>query len=240
MKHDIKIRKMPAVFLDLILPQECLGCGLSKTWLCDDCYKQIPFNQSFPCLVCHRPTLQGSTHKECTKETSLDGILIASWRTDLLKDLVHSFKYENLKILAPQLAEIISRKIDSSPLVANLFLSQKTLLIPVPLFKSREWDRGYNQAELLARELIENSPVQLAGDLIRRTRNTTTQTDLPRHKRLKNIQHAFEVIASEKIKNKSIILVDDVTTTGATISEIARVLKQAKAKEVWGLVLARG
>jgi len=219
---------------------ECLGCGVSGVWLCENCFKQIPFNQSFPCLVCHRPTLQGATHKECRSETSLDGILIASWQTELLKDLVHSFKYENLKILAPQLAEIISRKVDNSPLLANLFLSEQTLLIPVPLFKARKWDRGYNQAELLAYELARFSPVQLASQAVKRIRNTTTQTDLPRLKRLKNIQNAFEVVVLEEIKNRSIILVDDVTTTGATISELARVLKTAGAKEVWGLVLTRG
>lgn len=99
--------------------------------------------------------------------------------------------------------------------------------------------RGYNQAELLAEKLSEKIFTPLRSDILAKIRNTTSQTELAGRERLFNMKNSFGVLKPDAIKNKKIILVDDITTTGATLSEAARVLKETGAREVIGLVVAR-
>lgn len=234
------IKRTTNLMIDLVLPQECLGCGLSTTWLCPTCYQSLSVNDFFPCLVCRRPTWQGQTHQECRRQTAVAGLWLASFRSQLLMDLVHSFKYENLKQLAKPLAELLQAKIQHSPLGCSLMLNSKTIIMPVPLHPVKEWWRGYNQAELLARELAQTWPCQLNTEAVHRVKETISQTDLPRKKRFKNVAGAFAVSDPRVLKKKTVILVDDVITTSATISELARVIKAAGSREVYALVLARG
>jgi len=226
--------------VDLILPQECLGCGRSGTWLCRGCLGSIRLRHDFACAACHRPSWQGETHEACGKTTALDGQIIAAWRGPLLKDLIHSLKYENLTEAAGPLAGLLRRKTDGTPLFNALLLGESTALVPVPLHQRKEWDRGYNQSRLLAKELAQDMGIEILDQAIKRTRNTKTQTELPRHKRLTNLKNAFEATEPEIIKGRNLVIVDDVLTTGATAGELAKVLKQAGAKEVWALALMRG
>ena len=112
-------------------------------------------------------------------------------------------------------------------------------LIPVPLAKRREKERGFNQAELLATSLSEITSLPILKALIR-TRNTKAQSTLVHEVRAQNMAKAFALAPEVDVKGLGIILVDDVYTTGATLEECARTLIQAGATEVWGLVVARG
>lgn len=236
---NTKLRAVAAGFLDLFLPQECLGCGVSQTWLCSECQRQLVVDNGHSCYICRRPSLQGETHKQCSTEHSLDGLVVACRQTSLLKDLIHTFKYEHVVDLVPQLAGLLSSKIEQSPVISSLLLNPQTVLVPVPLHRSKEWTRGYNQAQLLAQELAKNYPAQLLDKVVVRQKNTKTQTELPRDKRLDNVKDVFKVTDPELLSGKSIVIIDDVCTTGATLTELARVCRQAGAKEVWALVITR-
>jgi ComF family protein len=115
----------------------------------------------------------------------------------------------------------------------------KLIISFVPLHFRRKAMRGYNQSEILARLIGQKTGLKVL-DLLKKAKSTTRQAELSGTKRRKNLENAFRVKKGIDIKNKKIIIVDDVMTTGSTLEECARVLKTAGAKEVWGLVIARG
>jgi ComF family protein len=129
----------------------------------------------------------------------------------------------------------------------HLFLSgknkeeiwQNSILIPIPLDKKKLKSRGYNQAEELAKELSKILKVPVISNNLIKTRVTLPQVELSAEKRGQNLKNAFLVKSPEQIKGKKIFLVDDVYTTGSTMEECSRVLRDAAAKQVWGIVIAR-
>lgn len=118
----------------------------------------------------------------------------------------------------------------------DFFLKQVDIIVPIPLFWWKQLWRGYNQALLLAREISEICNIRTA-DVLTRTKNTKTQTRLDEQERRENVRNAFTLKSSD-VKHKKILLVDDVLTTGATMDECARVLKDAGAEKVYSLVAA--
>lgn len=147
-----------------------------------------------------------------------------------VRQLIHELKYGGLTELARFLGEMLVSSAQYNELSGSV-------VIPVPLHLNRLASRGFNQAELLAREVAErlNLSCQL---LLARSKDTTSQVYLTREQRLGNVRGAF--VAKGDVENKRILLIDDVITTGATLEECARALKQARARQVWALVVARG
>ena len=140
-------------------------------------------------------------------------------------------KYQGVKHLAKPLAEIVKERIWKK------LETENWLVIPVPLSKNKLRHRGYNQAEMIAGELSGN----VRADILFKKFHTKSQVEVKdKEERLANIIGSFEARNPEKIKGKKIILIDDVLTTGATMSEAKKVLKQAGAKKVVGVVVARG
>jgi ComF family protein len=227
--------------LDVILPQECVCCGAAQTWLCQLCFTKIQLTSVFPCWVCRRPSLYGEVHGECRKQTELAGTVMAvSERQAEVKEAIHHFKYENLPHLAKTLGQLLSAKVNSSPLLLSFLMSAKTKLLPVPLHAKRAWERGFNQSELLAAELASQLDLPVEVNAVSRSRNTKTQTNLPRKKRLRNVAGSFRIVRPELVKDYSFVIIDDVATTGATVAQLAAALKTAGAHEIWAAVLARG
>ena len=149
---------------------------------------------------------------------------------DSLRELIHLLKYTRVKPLARTLGGYLLRALP----VDTAF----DAVVPVPLHWRRRWERGFNQAKLLAREVSRKRGVPLIEPL-RRVRATTTQTGLTNAKRRDNVAGAFRVRRGSTIRNLRILLVDDVMTTGATASACASVLKRAGARSVTLLTLAR-
>ncbi len=113
----------------------------------------------------------------------------------------------------------------------------QNLITSVPLHTSRQKKRGYNQSELLARSLAGLLRLEYSGKVLNRIRNTAPQFKLPKEQRQENIKNAFTIINSEKIKDKTVFIIDDITTTGSTLVECARVLKRGGVKKVYGIAL---
>jgi len=153
-----------------------------------------------------------------------------------LRELIHLFKYNRVKPAGRLLGSLLEEA------VAGTGLPDSVLLIPVPLWRNKRHTRGFNQAEAIARAFASLKPsgsIQLDTSSLARTRETASQTGLTRHQRRANVRGAFAVIKPEKIRGRSILLVDDVMTTGTTVNECSRVLLRAGAKEVFVATVAR-
>jgi ComF family protein len=154
-----------------------------------------------------------------------------------LRDLLHVFKYQHVKSAAPLLARYIEHS------VGGLSLADSLLVIPVPLWKGKRRTRGFNQAEEIARNFVRSrraaTSIQLDATSLVRRRETMSQTGLTRHQRRANLRGAFAVVQPERIRERTILLIDDVMTTGATGGECARVLRRSGAKEVYVATVAR-
>ena len=155
-----------------------------------------------------------------------------------LRDLIHLLKYESVTpvasvlggMLAHAIEELLPGSRDSVPLI-----------VPVPLHKSKRGARGFNQAELIARAAVKRLPkqVELADEVLVRQRATISQVGLTREQRIENMRDAFRVRDRKQVRGRFVILVDDVMTTGTTLSECARVLKKAGAERVLAATVAR-
>jgi len=163
--------------------------------------------------------------------------------TGKLRQAVLLMKYAGGERLGVRLGELLASPWDSLPLVSEL---DSPLIIPVPLYPSRRRERGFNQADLLAAGLVRalgrhnrGKAPRVAKACLRRKRATPPQTGLRVSARRENLRGAFEVLKPQVVRGRAIVLVDDVMTTGATLSACARALKRAGAAQVMGLTLAR-
>ena len=153
-----------------------------------------------------------------------------------LRELIHLFKYNRIKPAGRLLGGFLDHAL------AGTGLPDSLLLIPVPLWRNKRQARGFNQAEVIARAFASMQPsggIQLDTASLARMRETASQTGLTRHQRRANVRGAFAVIRPEKVRGRSILLVDDVMTTGTTVNECSRVLLRAGAKEVLVATVAR-
>jgi ComF family protein len=162
-----------------------------------------------------------------------------------LRDLIHLLKFQQVRpaaaVLGRMLAETIANLEQAMP-VGTLF-SSKIMVIPVPLHTRKQAQRGFNQAEMIARDALKQlsrpGRFDLCSGVLLRRRETGSQIGLTRHQRRENMRGAFAVSDPTRILNRDILLVDDVYTTGTTASECARVLRRAGAARVWVATVAR-
>ncbi|MEN8252481.1 MAG: ComF family protein, partial [Patescibacteria group bacterium] len=235
--HNITfLSKIKKLLLDGLFPIRCLGCGKFDEWICNDCHSSLPILTEQHCPVCKKhETLDGKTCPECISsgKNIIDGVFVASHYNDkLLKKSIHYFKYRFVYHLSEPLSLLLAQSLQNST------LSTPDIIIPVPLHKRRLRWRGFNQAYLLAKNLDLQIP--LNTDILKRIRYTAPQVKKKnRHKRQENLINAFVIEDNSQISGKNILLIDDVITTGTTLTECARVLKNAGAKTVFCLVLAR-
>ena len=226
------VRGLTRTTLDLLFPRWCLGCGREGTYLCPACREQLaPVTAPF-CGVCGRPRHGAGPCDNCAdRELATDGIRAPFLFGGLVRRAVHELKYRNLRGLAPVLAGFLDDYVRANGIEGDV-------LVPVPLHPRRLRQRGYNQSELLARELgkLAGMPV-LSGTLVR-TRHTAplarTATVEERRERVRDVFAA----GGGQAAGKSVILVDDVSTSGATLSAAAAALKAAGAARVTGLAVA--
>jgi ComF family protein len=157
--------------------------------------------------------------------------------------MIHEFKYNGIVELSEMLAELMVERLKSKLPAGGI------VVVPVPLHKKRQGLRGFNQSELLARYVSKRLNLP-GGTALARTRNTDPQVGKSGMYRKTNLKGAFEVLDPELVSNKTVLLIDDVATTGSTLNECAKILKssglpaealaKAGAKAVWGVVVARG
>lgn len=240
MRVTKNIVKIGNFILDILFPKYCLNCGREESYLCQDCFSLVEILDRQYCPFCpSKIVLDCRTCPSCKKSKKLSGLYCAaSYDNFIVKKLVNQFKYEPYtKDLSKELASLI---ITHLKILNKLWDFENFVLIPVPLHKKKARWRGFNQAEELAKKLSEPLGAGLLANALTKTKITLPQVELTKEARRKNLRGAFFCQKPDLIKNKKILLVDDVFTTGATMEECARVLKDAGAKEIWGVVVARG
>jgi ComF family protein len=218
-------------FLDLLYPPRCAGCGRLGALFCETCRARLIPTPSHVCRRCGKPEAAGGLCAACRRTPSpLDGILSSAVFAPPLRTVIHHFKYRNGHALAAPLAALLITTWQQASLSADL-------IVPVPLHASRISERGYNQSTLLARALSSAVGVTVVDDLLERERATLPQTHLNRQERSQNVSGAF--VCRTHLSGTSLVLVDDVCTTGATLEACATALRAAGAVHVQGLTVAR-
>ena len=231
--------------LDLFFPKFCLGCQKEGTYLCDDCRTLLDISEYNYCLCNTKPQRlppdQKSGKCQRCQDKKLSGLFSALPYKEktLTRKLIYQFKYQPyLKDLAKTLASIlIEHFVISGKNTDEIW--ENSVLIPVPLHKKKLKIRGYNQSEELAKELSKILQIPVLSDILVKIKSTKPQMELKKEEREKNLEGVFAVSDTAKFAGKKIFLVDDVYTTGSTMEECAKTLKQAGAKNIWGIVIAR-
>jgi ComF family protein len=242
------IKRVKNFFINIIFPKECISCGNLGRWICLDCFDTIEFKPLNLCNFCEGFSFLGLTCKKCRKDNYLDGVFsFNSYNSIILKKIIHNYKYNNVISFADDLSVIIEivlkniKKAQSINAIPNI-INNDTLFFSVPLHKRRIRYRGFDQIQIIFDRLVLKGlfePDKVGSGLIR-YKYTRPQVKVKRkEERLKNLQGAF-VYNGISIKGRKIILIDDVSTTGATFNECAKVLKLAGAKSVYGVSAARG
>lgn len=236
------MRRMPLAnakewVLDLVFPKYCLSCEKEGNFLCFSCREAYLIFDAPHCPVCAKRNFTGILCAGCQEKIGLRRFFAPfSYRAKLVRDLIHEYKYEGIRSLGAIFAEEIARFLAfyGARIPAN------AVFIPIPLARSRERARGFNQALLLADELGRRLHIPVSSPL-RRTRATAQQIEMESHEaRRTNVAGAFAMKDQNAVSGKTAILVDDVSTSGATLSEAAAVLRAHGAKTVWAIVIAKG
>lgn len=236
------IRGFVRTLLDFFYPCVCVSCGKSlfaygMSGLCPACEKKVEYIDNRCCGYCGTSAGDfASLGRGCTRcrpheqhFTRATGVVRY---TDPVRMLVHDYKFKGNRGLGGMFARQMVERLEDSGFPANF-----DLVLAVPLHKKRYQKRGYNQSEVLARHIARSIGVKYDNRVIYRTRNTVAQSLVAVSERSENIAGAFSVDAD--LWGKTVLLVDDVLTTGTTASECARVLREAGARCVYVCVWAR-
>jgi ComF family protein len=230
--------KLKTVALDLLFPPHCAVCQRFGAWLCTGCLNEIETIEPPLCQVCGLPLAADRHIAICDRCQSsplqIDGLRAYAIHGGPLRKAIHQFKYEDLRGLAALLGRLMA---DGWNRLAPPGL-ELDVVVPVPLHRSRQQQRGYNQAALLARELGACLRLPVIEDVVVRSRATTPQVDLNVQARRANVHGAFECLG-QSLSGKRVLLVDDVCTSGATLEAASMALRGAGAFSVWACTLTR-
>jgi len=226
--------------LDFLFPRRCLGCGKVGGYFCSQCLNLLSLEPRRICPVCEHPSIGGITHPRCVRPWELDGLTSIFAYRGVIEKAIKKLKYKFVSDLASDLVELFLSFCGEDKAFSNFCQEKDVFLVPIPLHPRRLRWRGFNQSELLGKMIAENLDIGFVPDLLKRIKNTKPQIKLSKKERRKNIHNAFRISPNILISQyPNILLFDDVWTTGSTLKECAKVLKQVGAKIVWGLTVAR-
>lgn len=237
-------KRLGSSLLDLVYPRVCAGCGAAVTdrpgHVCWDCLAALEWVRAPVCRMCGDPVQGRVEHAyacaACTRHPPAFALARSAVRyRGPLKPMLQAFKYARQTCLARDFAEMMH--VCAQVQFAGERFDAVTC---VPLHSRKQRERTYNQSRLLARRLARSLRVPWLGGLLVRVKPTATQTGLGAARRRSNVSRAFCGRQREWIEGRSLLLVDDVMTTGATLHECARTLRQCGARSVCALTLARG
>ncbi len=230
------IRRLASGALDLLFPPSCAGCGRPGERICATCAQAVMPVPDSICSRCGR--VQAARTERCSQcLASPSPVLLtraAGLHVSPMRDFIHLLKYEQRADLSDPLARYLVAALGHQDWTD--LRKQIDAVVPVPLHSERLAERGYNQAELLARGLCRRTGLQLGPELLHRGKLTRSQVGLTAQERQRNVEHAF--LASPACSGQRLLLIDDVYTTGATMNACAHAALAANAVWVCGLALA--
>ncbi|MBP8591050.1 ComF family protein [Candidatus Shapirobacteria bacterium] len=232
---------MPFSLLDFLYPRHCLFCGREGSFFCPACFSKKPLISFQICPICQHPSFSGQTHPSCQTKFNLNG-LISLFSYPDFSLAIKKIKYRPYYFAA--IEELMSKvnpilKSEESFWQWRQFVEgQQPVVIPLPLASGREKERGFNQAELMARFLASFFKLSFDDHLLWRTKETRPQSLLKKEARKANVKDAFAVLPGKRCPQAA-LLVDDVWTSGASLKNAATALKHGGASLVWGFTLCR-
>lgn len=243
--------KLQNWLIELVFPARCVLCGQYEcpNYICRTCLRAIPLSGKFGCIGCERPTPAGLTCPVCQQDYFIDQLIsITQYREPKIQKIIEHYKYKFIDRLHKPLSQLVIRRLKSlakNKKNISIFkywgIGDSLIIMPVPLHQKRKRFRGFNQAELIARSLANHFMFEYQPDLLIRKHTSLPQVKVNDRKiRLKNVHGLFACSYPDNVKDRNILLIDDVCTTGATLNECAKVLKQSGASKVSALVIARG
>lgn len=206
--------------MQIIYPSKCIFCDKDLEFnkqidICSECYKKLTFADNSK-----------------SEKSYVDEVYSAVEYKGEVKKAIKRFKYQNKAYLFRTFARLILNNIEKNNIKADIIVS-------IPLHMDREVERGYNQSELIAKELSKNMKIKYSNKILKREKTTAHLAKCNKKERKHMIEGVFKVIAPDIIKDKVVIVVDDVYTTGATINECGKVLKLGGAKKVIAITVAK-
>lgn len=229
---------------DLLFPRICVSCKEEWDYLCNKCKKEL---RSYPeiCPFCYKFSKNYDVCSNCKYEIRPDiqWILIWFYYTDILKKLILKLKYNHKKDIANFLSDRLALIMQVHQKISHEMEKWNVIICSIPSHRHRKYFvKWYNQSELLSKKLAKNLGISY-HNIFKKLKNTKSQVWLDRENRFSNLDSAFcfkKNFDYNSIKWKTIVLVDDITTTGATINEIAKLLTSAKLEnKIYGLVVAK-
>jgi len=218
--------------VDLLFPSRCVGCGKEGEFICFRCRRSLSLLLAPLCDKCGGPLTWEGHCLNCQRcRLVIDGIRSPFRFEGAVRQAIHQFKYNHLKALARPLAQLLEEYIQRRTLSAEV-------LVPVPLHPHRLRERGYNQGGELAKELGRLTGLPVVEGSLLRLRDTPSQVGATAELRYSNVAGAF-ACRDQRLRQRQVLLVDDVCTTGATLDACAVALKEAGVQVVWGITVAR-
>ena len=224
---------------DVLFPKNCLGCNFLGVYLCPKCREKLIPLAGDRCLYCGKKSAFGLTHPACLRRYGLDGSTSLFYYNNLMKKIIGEIKYR----LAWEVWSDVWRACRPQWFYKMIFFAKivrPDFLEPIPLHITRERERGFNQAQLIGKTF--STFLNLAcSDFLVRQKKTRPQAKIPgKSERISNVKNIFSTNKHDRLINKTILLVDDVLTTGSTLGAAAKALKQNGAAKVYSLTLAKG
>jgi ComF family protein len=237
------LEKLKNLILDILFPPICLNCKADlqesekENKICKKCLDSITINSSFFCAKCGARF--PNDKKTCHKEMKFILASATSYQNNSAKNIIKFLKYAKWKSLVNIIKPIIDEYINNLNYSID-WRSNEFIALPIPLHRDRLRERGFNQSDLIAEIFCQKTGVIFKNDNLKRIKATKIQAESRNaEERKENIKNCFELVRPEEIRNKNIVLIDDVFTTGSTISETAEVLKKAGARKIIAFVFAK-
>lgn len=221
---------------NLIAPKKCYSCGQLWHFLCPECQQKQNNHKPF-CYLCKKESANFKIHQTCHDDDFfLDNLIVLThYNNKIIKKLIKDSKYywkkDILEDFSVYLWDLLLKNIDKK---------EEYIIIPRPMFFIKKIFRWYNQAEILAKNIAKYVDMEFQNNIVKKIKYTKSQSKLHRWERLKNLENTFKINKKgiSKIKEKKVIIVDDVVSTWTTINEIAKLLKQNWVNEVLWLIIA--
>jgi len=235
------LKGLGTAIVDLLFPPRCAACHRLGSWFCSTCLDTIEVIRPPVCRCCGLPfgqSAQPASALICPRCRAtphvFDGLVAYAFHNGTLRQAIHAFKYEDLRTLTRPLGQLTAkgwRALRPEGLEIDA-------VVPVPLHAARQRQRGFNQAALLAREVGADLQLPVVETMLVRVKATSRQTRLNAEERKANVQDAFQCVDAS-LSGKTVLLIDDVCTTGSTLDAACIALRNAGTSVVWACTLAR-
>ena len=210
--------------LDIIYPPVCGRCGkINKNSICNKCKIKLESQAAF-----------GIDNYEQETNKYFDEHLYIFMYSGIIRNILLNYKFNDESYIYKTLTNFL---IKNEKIVENI--KRYDIIMPVPLSKNRKKERGYNQSELIARELCSIANIKLDNKTLKKQKNTTAQSTLNKENREKNIEGAYTIKRCDHLEGKKVLIIDDIFTTGSTVNECSKLIKKAGTKKIGILTIAK-